>query len=469
MSELSSNTYTISGLSKAYRQGKVSPVKVVEHFLDAISNLDPHLGAYQEIWAESALDMALASEKALSSGYDLGPFHGIPFALKDIFHVKGKVTTCGSAAMIDHVADQTSTVVSRLIEAGGITLGKTKTVECAFGGWGTNQKMGTPKNPWDMTTHRVPGGSSSGSAVAVAARMAVCGVGSDTGGSVRLPAAFCGLVGLKVTAHRLPLDGIMPLSQTLDTPGPIAQTVEDALIMFEAMEGQEGWKILQNLSQRTGLYAQLHRGVAGLRLGSITPEERQLCSQDILNAYDMALERLASLGAIIETFHNPISYGELADDNGLITAVEAYANHGLYYEDLNLPMDEDVRKRMLSGKTHPGHEYAKQLEKRKRRIGEFEMALNGYEGQGFDALVTPSVVDVAPAVTDADQNFAPGYFTRPFNYLEMCGLSLPIDLNKNGLPTSLQIIGRAHDEAMVLRIGAALEKDLPPIGLPHLG
>jgi len=460
---LSEDTYTISFLSKAYRKGKLSPVQVTEHYLDAISRLDPRLGAYQDIWSESALDMALAAERALSSGYNLGPFHGIPFALKDIFHVKGKVSTCGSAAMVDHVADQTSIVVSRLIEAGGIILGKTKTVECAFGGWGTNQKMGTPQNPWDMNTHRVPGGSSSGSAVAVASRMAVCGVGSDTGGSVRLPAAFCGLVGLKVTAGRLPLDGIMPLSQTLDTPGPIAQTVEDALIMFEAMDGQEGWKILQNLDQGTGTYAQLHRGVAGLRLGRITPEERKFCSSDILNAYDMALERLAALGAIIETFHNPIPYGELADDNGLITAVEAYANHGSYYEDLNLPMDEDVRKRMLSGKTHLGHEYAKQIEKRKRRIAEFEMTT-----QGFDALLTPSVVDVAPAIDDADQNFAPGYFTRPFNYLEMCGLSIPIDLNKNGLPTSLQIIGRANDEAMVLRIGAALEKDLPSIGLPQL-
>ena len=464
MSKSSSDTYTIAGLNKAYRQGKASPVKTVEHYLDAITSLDPKLGAYQDIWAETALDMAMASEKALSSGYDLGPFHGIPFALKDIFHVNGKVTTCGSAAMVDHIADQTSTVVSRLIEAGGIILGKTKTVECAFGGWGTNQKMGTPKNPWDMNTHRVPGGSSSGSAVAVAARMAVCGVGSDTGGSVRLPAAFCGLVGLKVTANRLPLDGIMPLSQTLDTPGPITQTVEDALLMFDAMDGQEGWKISQNLNQGTGLYAELHRGVAGLRLGSITPDERKLCSSDILDAYDMALDRLAALGAIIETFHNPIPYGALADDNGLITAVEAYANHGSYYEDLNLPMDEDVRKRMLSGKTHPGHEYATQLETRKRRITEFEMSM-----QGFDALVTPSTVDVAPAVSDADQNFAPGYFTRPFNYLEMCGLSLPINLNDNGLPTSLQIIGRAHDEAMVLRIGAALEKDLPPIGLPDLG
>ena len=140
------------------------------------------------------MEMAAAADKALAAGYSLGPFHGVPYALKDIFHVKGKVTTCGSAAMLDNVAGTTSTVVERLKAAGGIILGKTKTVECAFGGWGTNQKLGTPMNPWDMNAHRIPGGSSSGTAVAVAANMAPCGMGSDTGGSVRLPAAYCGLL-----------------------------------------------------------------------------------------------------------------------------------------------------------------------------------------------------------------------------------------------------------------------------------
>jgi len=454
---------TISGLFFAYRSGSVSPVRVVQDYLDAISRIDPRVGAYQEIWSETAMEMARATEKALASGYDFGPFHGIPFALKDLFHVRGKVTTCGSAAMTGNVADTTSTIVSRLIEAGGIILGKTKTVECAFGGWGTNQKMGTPQNPWDMKTHRIPGGSSSGSAVAVASGMAVCGVGSDTGGSVRLPAAFCGLVGLKVTAGRLPLHGIMPLSQTLDTPGPIAQTVLDALIMFEAMDGREGWKIARDLKAGTGLYGELEKGVAGLRLGSMSQPERDQCTPDILDAYDISLERLTALGARIEVFDNPVAYGDLADDNGLITAVEAYNNHGSYYEDLTLPMDEDVRKRMLTGKTYPAHEYAAKLENRQRLIRDFRSAM-----QGFDALLTPSITTAAPSLAEVDQDISPGYFTRPFNFLEMCGLSLPISLNPAGLPTSLQIIGRAHDEAMTLRIGAALERDLPSVGRPVL-
>ena len=161
----------------------------------------------------------------------------------------------------------------------------------------------------------------------------------------------------------------------------------------------------------------------------------------------MALDRLAALGARIDVFDNPVAYGDLADDNGLITAVEAYANHGAYYGDESLPMDEDVRKRMLTGQTYSGHEYVRKLERRNQLIREFGMCI-----EGFDALVTPSTIGTAPALSTIDQAIAPGYFTRPFNYLAMCALSVPISLNDSGLPTSLQIVGRAHDEAMVLRM-----------------
>ena len=203
---------TIHGLHRSYKNGSAKPSTVVQSYLEKIIRLNPVLGSYEVVWADTAMEAAEAADKSFATGYFSNPFLGVPFALKDIFHVKGKVTTCGSAAMLDNVACKTSTIVQRLFSAGGVVLGKTKTVECAFGGWGTNQKMGTPINPWDMEKHRIPGGSSSGSAVAVASGMAPCAIGSDTGGSVRLPAAFCGLVGLKVTAGRLPTKGIMPLS-----------------------------------------------------------------------------------------------------------------------------------------------------------------------------------------------------------------------------------------------------------------
>ena len=454
---------TIHGLYRSYQNNSTKPSIVVQAYLDKIERLNPRLGAYQNTWADTALEMAAAADKSLAAGFAAGPFYGMPYALKDIFHVEGKVTTCGSAAMLDNTASTTATMVQRLTAAGGIILGKTKTVECAFGGWGTNQKMGTPMNPWDMKTHRIPGGSSSGTAVAVASGMAPCGMGSDTGGSIRLPAAYCGLVGLKVTAGRLPLHGIMPLSQSLDTPGPIAQTVLDCLIMFNVLDGCEGWKIAQDMDNGDGLYAELDKGVSGLRLGSLADKERQKCSEDILASYDMTLGRLRAMGAEIIPFENPVSYGDMADDNGMITAVEAFHNHGRFYKDPDLPMDEDVRTRMLLGEHYHAHEYFRVLQQRKEIMADFGDAM-----RGFDALAMPSSTSTAPALADVDQAESPGYFTRPFNFLEMCGLSLPINLASDGMPTSIQIVGKAHDEAMCLRVGAALELDLPPIGRPDL-
>lgn len=454
---------TIYGLHRGYKNGSAKPSIVVQNYLEEIERLNPVLGAYEVIWTDTAMEMAEVADKTFGTGCSVSLFLGIPFALKDIFHVKGEVTTCGSAALRDNVANKTSTIVQRLFSAGGVALGKAKTVECAFGGWGTNQKMGTPMNPWDMKKHRIPGGSSSGSAVAVASGMAPCGVGSDTGGSVRLPAAFCGLVGLKVTAGRLPTDGIMPLSQTLDTPGPITHSVLDSLIMFDVLDGREGWKIAQELDNGEGIYGLLSKGVSGLKIGSLSNAEREHCSYDVLASYDMALERLGSLGAAVVPFENPSSYSGLADDNGLITAVEAFYNHGQLYKNYDLPMDEDVRVRMLVGEKFSAHEYFFALQRRQEMISKFGNLMTG-----FDALVTPTAISVAPRLADVDQAISPGHFTRPFNFLEMCALSIPINLNDEGLPTSMQIVGGANDEAMCLRIGAALEKDLPAIGQPVL-
>lgn len=452
---------TIAGLNKAFRDGTTTPSAATRRYLDRIERHDRKIGAYQLVRAEQAMAAAEAADKAIAAGSRIGPFHGIPFALKDIYELEGEVTTCGSRAMADRVSEHTGSVVRRLMAAGGIILGKSKTVECAFGAWGTNQHMGTPLNPWDQQTPRIPGGSSSGSAAAVASGLAACAVGSDTGGSVRLPAAFCGIVGLKVTAGRLPLDGIAPLSQTLDTPGPIVQTVRDALIMFEVMDGREGWKIDDDLATDGGVYGMLQRGVDGLRIGILNQAERDACVPEMLAAYDMTVETLRSLGAETIVFDAPFHYADLADLNGLITAVEGYQNHGTYYDDMTLPMDEDVRQRMLGGKTQTGWAYVRCLEERKQMTRRFAEAM-----RGLDALVTPSTTTLALALPDVDQTKSPTHFARPFNYLGMCGLSLPAALSDSGLPASIQVACRADDEALALRIGAALEAALPAIGRP---
>ncbi|MGH1477727.1 MAG: amidase [Geminicoccales bacterium] len=443
---------SLAAVADAFQAGVLKPSAVVEAYLDRIARLDSKIGAFQIVYAKEARAAAEAADKAIASGHRIGPFHGIPFGLKDICDLEGRVTTGGSLAMKDRVSPATGTLTRRLLAAGGIVLGKTKTVECAFGGWGTNQHMGTPWNPWDLKTHRVPGGSSAGSAAALAADMALCAVGTDTGGSVRIPAAFCGLTGLKVTEGRLPTDGIIPLSHTLDTPGPIARSVEDAILMFGVMDGQEGWAMDRDRAAGEGLYAALEQGIAGLRLGSMEPESRAACDSDILIAYDNALNLLRELGAQISIFKAPRDYGDIADANGKLIAAEGYAHHGDMYEDLSKPMDEDVRTRMLGGKELTASDYIHILQDRRRAQEEYYTAM-----RGFDAILTPTITAVAGPVAEADPLGSPGHFTRPTNYLGMCALALPTGLTPAGMPTSLQIAVRGGNEAMALRIGAALE------------
>ena len=452
---------TIESLADCYAKGSLQPSKVVAAHIDQISKKDAKLGAFQHVFFDEAMEQAVAADRALAAGYNLGPFHGIPFALKDIYECKGQICTHGSMAHKGRISTVTGTVVHSLLAAGGILLGRTKTVEHAFGGWGTNQKMGSPCNPWKVDEQHIAGGSSSGSAVATAAGMAVCAIGSDTGGSVRLPAAFCGVTGLKITEGRLECDGIMPLSQTLDTPGPITQTVADSVILFDVMAGRDGRVIDADRRDGVGIYAGLRGTVAGLRLGSISDEERVYCSDAVLASYDSALAALTEMGALVSPFSSPFNYGDLADDNGAIIAIEAYFNHGHLYEQADLPMDEDVRKRVLSGKKFTAYGYLEMLQRRRNKGRQFIAAM-----RGFDAILTPTTTCTAPLLSKVDQSISPAHFTRPFNYLGLCGLSIPTGLADDGLPLGLQIVARPHDEAMAVRVGNSLEKAMPKIGRP---
>jgi aspartyl-tRNA(Asn)/glutamyl-tRNA(Gln) amidotransferase subunit A len=228
---------TVHALSAAIGAGSLTSTDIVECCLDRIAAYDSKLHAFVEVYADEARLAAKAADQAIRSGHRLGPLHGIPIALKDIIDMKGRITTGGSKVWEGRVSPTTATVAQRLIGAGMIVIGKTHSVEFAMGGWGTNTHMGTPWNPWDMETHRTPGGSSSGSGVAVAAGMVPAAIGTDTGGSVRLPASFCGLAGLKTTVGRISLHGILPLSTTLDTPGPMTRSVEDAALNLRRPPG----------------------------------------------------------------------------------------------------------------------------------------------------------------------------------------------------------------------------------------
>ncbi|WP_024515701.1 amidase [Bradyrhizobium sp. Tv2a-2] len=441
-----------SDLAQDIAAKRLSPVDVVDTLLARIERLEPKLHAYVEVYGASARLAAEAAHKAIRSGHAVGPLHGVPVALKDLIELEGQITTGGSANWRQRRSVETATIARRMIAAGIIVLGKTHTVEFAYGGWGTNQHMGTPWNPWDTETARTPGGSSSGSGVAVAARMAPWAIGTDTGGSVRLPSSFCGLTGLKVTIGRISTHGILPLSQTLDTPGPMARSVEDAALLYNLLQGPDPKDpntrgILPDDPMPT-----LKRGVRGLRLGRMPAAEREGVAADVLEAYDRSLDILSRLGAEIVDIALPFRFVDCLNVLALVQA-EAYFNAGHLAEDATTQLDDAVRRRLLGGARVSAQDYLaarKVLADLKRKM---YWALDG-----IDALLTPTTETAALRLTEVDQDKLPSRFTRPGNLLEMCALALPNGATAAGLPLSLQIVCRGYEEAMALRIGHAYQQ-----------
>jgi len=443
---------TVSALSTEIGAGRLSPVALTEALLARIERHDPKLQAFIAVYGDDARQAAQGAEKAIRAGHAVGPLHGIPIALKDLVDMEGRVTTGGSKAWADRVSPVTATLARRLIAAGMIVIGKTHTVEFAMGGWGTNQHMGTPWNPWDLETHRAPGGSSAGSGVSVAARMAPCAIGTDTGGSVRLPSAWCGLTGLKVTIGRISTHGVLPLSTTLDTPGPMTRSVEDAALIYNVLQGPDPLDPLTLRHPPDDPLPAMRRGVAGLRLAVLPDSEREGVDGEVLAAYDASIELLAGLGAQIATVALPRPLASLAGATGRIIGAEGYSFVGDLVDDPNLPIDEAVRPRIWLGKDMTAKDYLLTLRERESIKREFDAALGE-----TDAWLMPTTATPAPPVDAIDQSGTPATFTRAINLLDRCALALPNGFTANGLPTSLQIACRAHDEATALRIGWAYQ------------
>lgn len=438
-------------LAEGIAARRFSPVDAVEALLARIDAQDPKLRAFTEVYAADARLAAEGADRAIRSGHAVGPLHGVPVALKDLVDLDGRITMGGSAAHRARVAAGTATVARRLIAQGMIVLGKTHTVEFAYGGWGTNQHLGTPWNPWDLQTPRTPGGSSSGTGVAVAARMAPWGLGTDTGGSVRLPASFCGLSGLKVTVGRISTHGIVPLSTTLDTPGPMARTVEDAALLYRAMSGPDPLDPTTRGIEPHDPFPTLYRSVRGLRLARMPDAERDGVDAAVLAAYDQALDTLADLGAEIVTIRLPFRFADLFALSA-ITNAEAYFTNGALAEDPASPLGDAVRARILAGARLSAQDYLATIRRREAMKRAFGAAL-----EGFDALLTPTTETPAIPLDGVDEDHLPSRFCRFGNLLDLCGLALPCGYTQAGLPLSLQIVCRGYDEATALRIGQAYQ------------
>ena len=316
--------------------------------------------------ADSTLRLAEAADARRRAGYGLlGPLDGVPVAIKDLCDIEGQIATAGSQAWRQRRGTTTSTAVARLLAGGMVPLGKLHMVEFAFGGWGTNPVMGTPRNPWDLKHARIPGGSSSGSGVAVAAGLAPAALGSDTGGSVRIPAALNGVTGLKTTRGLISLHGAVPLSGTLDSIGPLTRDVRDALLLTQAMAGADPRDPLTQgvpAFQMPGTPAGA-RPLRGMRIAMMPPAQYPIeVDGAVLAALDDARRALIELGAEVCETPFPFDFHDMMLRNGVIIAAEAYALHREYIEDASLPFGKHVRARVLAGKATGAADYVLALQ-----------------------------------------------------------------------------------------------------------
>jgi aspartyl-tRNA(Asn)/glutamyl-tRNA(Gln) amidotransferase subunit A len=448
------HTLTLTELAAGLAAKRFSSREIVDSLLGRIAKANDKLHAFTEVYATEAKALAQAADTARASGFPLGPLHGLPVAYKDLCDIAGKVGTGGSKMFEKRVATETSNTVERLTAAGMVPLGKLHMVEFAFGGWGTNPLMGAPWNPWDLKTHRVPGGSSSGTGVAVAARLAPAGIGSDTGGSVRIPSAFNGLVGLKVTFGRIGLSGTMLLSWTLDTIGLLARSVEDCALLLNALaapDPRDPTTLDQPLEDFT--FATRGGSIAGLRVA--LPDSSQFpefMHYDVVAAWQAAARTFESLGAQVESVQLPDWYFELARPTGTIMASEAFSLHSDHIEDMSQAIGPAVRSRTLAAKSFTPGGYAEEI----RRMGERRRIFAEWFG-AYDAILMPTVGVPAIPLSEVDEaSPIPNYLTRPANYLDLCSLAMPCGFSA-GLPIGVQIIGRPYAEGTVLRMGKAYQ------------
>src|SRR5436309_15420640 len=441
---------TIRELGARYRSRELSPVEVTKTLLARIEKLDPALHAFVTVTPDRALADARAAEDALKRGDDR-PLLGIPVGHKDIYLTRGIRTTGGSALYADWIPDTESTVVSRWADAGTIMMGKLITHEFAFGIQLPGHRFPAAKNPWHPD--HIPGGSSSGSGAALAAGLVHGATGSDTGGSIRGPAAFCGITGLKPTYGRCSRAGVMTLSWSLDHTGPMARTVEDCAYLLEALAG---WDPTDPASSRepVGDYVTpLGRGVRGLRVGVPREFFFEGIDVEVEKAFEQALAMLRQLGASVQDVQIPSI--QAAGANMVIMLSEAFAYHE---HDLRMHPErfgEILRERLLAGGLITASEYVQAQRLRARLRGEMADVLHT-----VDVLATPTSPKPAPtftAVYDPEYGFPRGN-TSPFNLTGLPALAVPCGFSSSGLPLSIQITGRPFDEATVLRVGHTYEQ-----------
>ena len=452
---------TITSLSQDLQKGRLSPVELVERSLDRINTLDPHLNAFRLVSPERALTQARAAEAALKAGLSSGPLHGISYAAKDLFDAQGLPTTAGCHLLADNIAVEDSAAIRRLTQAGMILLGKTNTVQFAYSGIGINHDHGTPHNPWHRV-HHVPGGSSSGSGVAVAAGLVPMALGSDTGGSVRIPASLCGTTGLKTTVGRVSRAGVYPLSWSLDSVGPLTRSVEDAALVYQALQGPDPNDETTWGRPPQNVLAGLRDGVAGLRLAFGETVFWEDADPEVAKAVRECGHVFETLGASVRSIALPeAEEARRLNPRGLIIAAEAYTLNQKWVENHYDQLDPVVAERILLGKAIRAPEYLQNLRAWTDLRARVTHAL-----RDIDALLVPATILPARPFTELDadrdvyttHNLAYLRNTTIGNILNLCGVAVPCGYTCQGLPVGLMIYGKAFHEEMILRVGHAFQQ-----------
>jgi aspartyl-tRNA(Asn)/glutamyl-tRNA(Gln) amidotransferase subunit A len=450
---------SLASVARAIAERKVSSREVTRSCLQRIAEWQPRLNAFMTIEEEAALAAADAADAALAKGDSRGVLHGVPLAHKDMYYEAGKVVTCGSRIRRDFVAKTTATALQRLKDAGTVRLGSLQMVEFAYGPTGHNVHYGAVHNPWNV--EHITGGSSSGSGSAVAARLTFAALGSDTGGSIRMPAHFCGVTGLKTTVGRVSRAGAMPLSQSLDTVGPLAQTVEDCALLLSVMAGADPEDPTASTLPVPDYLAATKGSIKGLKIGVPTAFYVDDLDAEVARVLDETIAVLKKQGAEIVQVELP-DQRQLTAACQLVLAAEAAAFHKRWMIERPQDYGPQVLMRLQNGLAIPAVSYLEAMRWRGPALAAYLAAVSG-----TDAVLAPVAPVPAPTIAESDVGNSDGAeaviqrltrFTRPVNYLGLPSLSIPTGFTRNGLPVGMQLIGRAFDEATLLQIGAAFQR-----------
>jgi aspartyl-tRNA(Asn)/glutamyl-tRNA(Gln) amidotransferase subunit A len=457
---------TIAEAARAFQAGELSPLELTRACLERIEALEPKLNAFVTLLPELAVAEARAAERRLSRGKRLGPLDGIPFAIKDLYKTKGIRTTAGSKILADYIPAEDATCVRRLREQGVVLLGKLNMHEWAFGGTTVVSHFGPAHNPWALD--RITGGSSGGSGAALAASLCLGSLGSDTGGSIRIPASMCGIVGLKPTFGRVSKYGVVPLSDSLDHAGPMTRSVEDAALVLQAIAGPDSNDLTTEDLPVPDYLAALSGDVQGLRVGVPKSDLLPALQPAVEEGFREAVKALEGLGASLVEVEIE-GFAEALASWMLITATEAAAFHRQRLEERPGGFSDQVRTRLQLGLQTRAVDYLRALDAQRRLAAE----LHRVYGE-IDVLVTPTTPATASRIDDelsgggVEASYA--RFTCPFNLTGQAAISLPCGFDSQGLPVGLQIVGRPFDEGTVLRVAHAYEQasdwhlQRPPLG-----